>query len=224
MAETKKTGEKRRRRVWKIFLGVVLIVVDVMLLEVLFWAKRIFGDVPFAQVVYHINAPLDGTDSQIAEKYIFMVTSDLLVIAGVIYILFLPDVLRYFLKKVRKPESEEVINRDDLNNRRNKSFLEKTRRFLIKCIIPLAVVGMVVMLVVDIYSFGVIPWLKSQLQSSQLYEDYYVDPNQVQITAKGKTKNLILIVSESLEATYCKIEDGGASSYDLMPNLTRMAK
>ena len=59
-----------------------------------------------------------------------------------------------------------------------------------------------------------------------IYEEYYVDPSDVRITSKGKTKNLILIYLESMETTYASLEDGGKQTdgKNYIPNLTALAK
>ena len=60
---------------------------------------------------------------------------------------------------------------------------------------------------------------------TSLYEDEYVDPRQVSVTAAGPTRNLIYIYVESMETTYASREDGGfQEGVNYIPNLTRLAK
>ncbi len=60
-------------------------------------------------------------------------------------------------------------------------------------------------------------------ESTTIYEDYYVDPNSVSITANGKTKNLIYIYLESMEANHTSSEYGGEHKTNYIPNLTQYA-
>lgn len=65
------------------------------------------------------------------------------------------------------------------------------------------------------------PWI----DPDGFYENYYVDPDSVNITDKDKNaQNLICIYLESMETTYASIEDGGAQeTVNYIPNLTNLA-
>lgn len=60
--------------------------------------------------------------------------------------------------------------------------------------------------------------------SSDIYDNYYVDPDTVTISGKN-TNNLIYIYLESMETTYFDEADGGIQNgMDYLPNLKRLAK
>ena len=67
-------------------------------------------------------------------------------------------------------------------------------------------------------------YVRAMSEKTHIYENYYVDPDTVQITADGKTKNLIYIYVESLETTYASVADGGIQHTNFMPNLTQLAR
>lgn len=66
-------------------------------------------------------------------------------------------------------------------------------------------------------------YLCALMGKTTIYEDYYVDPDNVLITSDGKTKNLIYIYLESMETTYASVEDGGNQHANFMPLLTELA-
>lgn len=66
--------------------------------------------------------------------------------------------------------------------------------------------------------------LKSRLESTQIYEQYYVDPAGATITPSGNPKNLIYIYLESMETAYSSKEEGGFQNVNYIPNLTALAK
>lgn len=72
--------------------------------------------------------------------------------------------------------------------------------------------------------FDVTGYFKTSISRTQIYDEYYVDPAEVAITANGKTKNLIYIYIESLETTYASTEVGGAQKENYIPNLTKLAR
>ncbi len=61
-------------------------------------------------------------------------------------------------------------------------------------------------------------------ESSKFYEEYYIHPNSVSITASGEKRNLIYIYVESLENSHMTQENGGVMKEDYLPNLSALAK
>lgn len=73
-------------------------------------------------------------------------------------------------------------------------------------------------------AFGIGDYLKLMEEPTTIYEDYYIDPDNVEISAEGETKNLIYIYLESMETTYASKEVGGWQETDnYIPLLTRLA-
>lgn len=67
-------------------------------------------------------------------------------------------------------------------------------------------------------------YMRSVLDTTTIYEEYYISPDTVVIGANGKTKNLIYIYLESMETTYASTEVGGAQDgVNYIPLLTRLA-
>ena len=74
-------------------------------------------------------------------------------------------------------------------------------------------------------AYGLLDYCQLSGTVTSLYEDEYVDPRQVSVTAAGPTRNLIYIYVESMETTYASREDGGfQEGVNYIPNLTRLAK
>ncbi len=73
-------------------------------------------------------------------------------------------------------------------------------------------------------AFDVTGYLADKFTSTYIYENYYVEPDDVDITADGKSKNLIYIYLESMENTYASLDEGGIQDQNLIPNLTTLAK
>ena len=66
-------------------------------------------------------------------------------------------------------------------------------------------------------------YVRHMLTRSQLYEDEYADPDQVEITFPEEKRNLVYIMLESMETTYLSKELGGASEVNLIPELYKLA-
>ena len=83
---------------------------------------------------------------------------------------------------------------------------------------------LVVSLIFSVFALRIPAYVKALSEKTTIYEDYYVDPDTVQITADGKPKNLIYIYLESMETTYASRALGGAQGVNYMPKLTALAE
>ena len=72
--------------------------------------------------------------------------------------------------------------------------------------------------------FDALAYYMTQNASSGIYEEYYVDPEDVAITPGEQKKNLIYIYLESMETTYASVADGGRQETNYIPNLTQLAR
>ena len=79
-------------------------------------------------------------------------------------------------------------------------------------------------LVFSLFALRIPGYVRALTEKTTIYEDYYVDPNSVEITANGQPKNLIYIYLESMETTYAATADGGSQEVNYMPNLTALAQ
>lgn len=76
-------------------------------------------------------------------------------------------------------------------------------------------------------NYDFVGYMISKNTNSRLYEDYYINPNNVEFVLnneEGKKKNLIHIVMESMENTYSTAENGGIQSTSIIKNLDKLAK
>ncbi len=76
-----------------------------------------------------------------------------------------------------------------------------------------------------VFAFKIDEYLLKSSESTELYENEYVDPSSVKITdSDGNARNLIYIYLESMETTYASVEDGGnQEGKNYMPKLTELA-
>lgn len=226
---------KSKLKIWKFILALLFIILAIMLVEVRRWTKVVCGDIAFDEIVYYFMVPLEGTDSSLLPGYISRVLMDVPILIAFFAVLFVPDVLlwvhkQFGEKSIKQEEEESTTESAEAGISQDSVFhkilrvINQIRKFIIRRMLPISIVVFLIALIVDIRVYGVDTWLKSRLQSSSLYEEYYVAMDEVAITAPQEKKNLIFIMSESLEASFYRTEDGGAVEYDLLPQLTALAK
>ena len=74
------------------------------------------------------------------------------------------------------------------------------------------------------YNVELVDYLSNISKETELYEDEYRDPSQVQITFPEQKRNLVYILLESMEVSYLAKEDGGAMDVNLIPELQQLAQ
>lgn len=205
--------EKRRNgiKILKCIFSCIFAILAVMLVYLLIWTKYIFGNVPFAQILFHIMVPLEGTDTSITASYFYGVAPW---VALVVFIFIAVGVVYGFTKSA---------NIEKIKNKILKLCI-KINRWLVKKMIPFTAIVLVLVLAVDFFGFGIHSWIIDRIDSSTIFEDYYVDASLANIKEPEKKKNLIFVLSESLESSFTDSKNGGCMDRNYMPRLTSLAK
>lgn len=79
-------------------------------------------------------------------------------------------------------------------------------------------------IIYGLFKAGIVGFFINLFRTTNLYERYYVDGKNVNITFPEKKRNLILLYAESMETTYTSVENGGDYASDLIPELSALAK
>lgn len=192
----------KKSRVSIIAAGVILVVAYIVFIAT-YWIKGTFG-FGVEELVFTMTSPLDGTDMSVFYTALRYCLPRVLVVVA----LYVGCVL-LFLKV-------------------NFTAICKVKFDLLgvlkKSVVVLSLVCLVLSFVYVDAQFGFSGYIKDQLSYTKIYDEYYVDPANVSLSAKdGKYKNLIYIYLESMETTYASWEDGGAQDINYIPNLTTLA-
>ena len=70
---------------------------------------------------------------------------------------------------------------------------------------------------------GVFKFVYNKIVTTDIYEEYYVSVDDVEITFPENKRNLIYIYLESIESTSLSIDNGGTAQVSYMPNLEDLA-
>ena len=65
-------------------------------------------------------------------------------------------------------------------------------------------------------------YVRHQLSTTTIFDDYYVDPAAVELSFPEKKRNLIYIFVESMETAYADTSSGGNFTQNLIPELTKL--
>ncbi len=179
-------------------LGTVLTVVLTVLATILCfsiqWMFDTWSNLTMDELVYHLTAPLDGTNEGMIMEYLNTCVAPTLLVLVLILMLFIAW---------RKKKKYYVV-------------------MGVGMIASLAVSAIVVRGAWTKLDVG--SYVKAQGEYSDFIDDYYVNPAEVEITFPEKKRNLIFIFLESMETTYADTENGGAFEENVIPELTKLAQ
>lgn len=174
------------------FLTLVLFWAGSLVLFSMFWLFKTFPHVKLDELLYQINAPIEGTNSEMIQDFILtaLLPSILVVLVAVVLI--------HFLKKKGR------------------------RIFRTAMIFATAgMVGFSATVVyerLDVYAY----MNANNDENKEFIENYYVDPANVNITFPEQKRNLLMIYLESTELTFSSKEYGGAFDENIIPEMTNI--
>lgn len=189
--------------------GGVLILLLMIISAAYLWARENYGNISFAEIIFHINMPLEGTDSSFWRSILL----EALLPAC---LAFLPLGLWMYW-----PSKRQWWLRSKHRGVWLRAFPLRTPLILpvIVCTLWLAV----------LYGFadkefGITRYIENQLQQSTLIAEEYVNPKDVAITFPEKKRNLITVYIESAETSSQDKENGGFFDVNYIPEMTALAK
>ena len=164
--------------------------------------KLKFNNVSFELLLFSIFTSKGGNLDVLLYGFIFVI-SGVLITLGVIYLIKL--IYNKFIKKRLK-----FIEK--LNDKHKK---------IIKLIIYILISILSIFCVLRILKIDT--YIMSQSKETSLFEEYYVDGRDIEITFPEEKRNLIYIYVESLESTNVSKKNGGLVKESYIPNLEKLA-
>lgn len=162
------------------------------------------GIVGFDAIVFYLNMPLEGTSHEFINSYILVALCPSVLIFAFIYA-FAPKYSYYLAVKTSS----------------------KKIRIPLYPFRPSAAIARLLCFAWFIILFGAmggISFVKDQIERSNLIENEYVSPENVEITFPAQKRNLIWIYMESAESSSQDKANGGVFDVNFTPELTRIAK
>ena len=169
------------------------------------WYIETFGRTGFDSVIYTLNSGFSGVQSGLLLSYVVGAALPAVLWSGVLsLVLFFPDVKQYYLRL----------------------FGKKRRVFPIKNWLAglLGIALSLGLITHAAFHVELVDYIASQVQTSELYQREYKDPEDVTVTFPERKRNLVYIILESMETSYLSTEQGGALQHNLIPELYDLAQ
>ncbi|WP_155994818.1 LTA synthase family protein [Butyrivibrio sp. WCE2006] len=192
------TGNDQRNinNVFRVLISFISFVVWLAFLEgvyLRYYLLQNFRNVELGQIIFHINNSLEGTNF---GPFVEIVVT--IVIIGFLCfgIFFVIDFVK--IKKLWK-------------------------MFIVVLQLGYGIGAIALLILTTSEEFGIADYLSYVADSTDIYDNNYVDPKSVDILFPDKKRNLIYIFLESMESTYADESFGGAMSSNYIPELTSIA-
>ena len=177
-----------------------LLLISALIAPLLFfsvqWMFRTWNHLSMDELVFHLQSPLEGTNTEMVQEYM----KECLVPALMIFLAVAIVVVVCCVKKWRYRYFSNGV---------------------ILTVLLLVAGGSIY---TTVQKLDVDGYMESKGSYSEFIDTYYVDPADVTITFPEQKRNLIYIFLESMETTYADTANGGAFQENVIPELTEIAQ
>lgn len=182
------------KNIGKVVSGIISVLAILICFSIK-WMLETWANLTMDELVYHLNSPLEGTNSDMIWQYVFKC-----IVPTIIIIMVITAIMIIFKKKKKRTGYICIV-------------------VLIASVTILVLYGYTAWKKLDIGDY-----MSGQSEISSFIDDNYVDPKEVTLTFPEKKRNLIYIFLESMETTYSDEDNGGAFGKDVIPELTEIAQ
>lgn len=190
----------------KVVLFAVLFLVTLLIFSY-HWTTREFGAITFAEIIFTLNMPLQGTSSTFINSYLLRA---LLPAVGVTLAVILISALCHHLMKKTNPGLWA------------KWLKARALRGVAWALVICLWLGVLVYRAEG--RFGLVSYFKDLTQQSSFIAEEYVSPASVKLTFPEEKRNLIYIYMESAETSTQDVANGGLMDVNYIPEMTQLAK
>ena len=177
-----------------------------------YYISSTFDNIPFDQLLFTIMHS-KGTNPKVIIDGVFYVLPRVLLVIIIFYI-FQKLIKKYIINSDKKIYIDIKIMKKQIKYQLL-DFTKKKKRILYCGIC-------IILICLALNQLNFFDYIYKKLQTTKIYEEYYVNPKDVNITFNNK-RNLIYIVLESEEMTNASIKNGGGVEKSYIPNLEKLA-
>lgn len=209
--------KKKKKSVLRCILFGLIFSTMLFLISAGKWLRKEWDRIDFATVIYQLSTPLKGTNIEIIENFC---RSTLIptITGGVVFTMCCYLFERVFPVMYFQFDIKMFSKRVLLKT--SKKFYTVGKKIFLCTSFCILGIG----LLVKIKELGIDKYILEISQSSNIFEEYYIDPSDTSLVFPEKKRNLIFIYMESMESTYASVEAGGGKPDNYIPELTALAE
>ena len=193
--------KKNRKRVFAIVISILWVIV-LLALSILTLAERwlisSYGLLSADKIIYHINAPLEGANMDVAWKFILLyLLPGMLMLSTIVFLVVL----------FRKKKNISIC-------------IVTASSFAILLVFILSMIDLEKRTGLISYVASEITGVENVDENTELIQREYHDVSEVSLEFPKKKRNLIYIYLESMEMTWADEKNGGTFEKNVIPELT----
>ena len=198
-----------KKKIKNVLTFLILLLASVIIIGSIYYAKE-YPEQDFDQVLYYALNGVETAAPTVINSVIAVCIVPVGVLSMLLYIFTIRDVeiKRYCTYKFKGKDKKIQIFPIKITAYHRKKYL---------------IVVTLVALIVAVFCLKINIYLKNKILSTKIFEDYYVDGKNINITFPEQKRNLILIVSESMENTLLSKDNGGMWENSIIPELEELA-
>ena len=195
-AKARRKKKTPRILIWiGMLFSILLVVSGVLLVALARWVFATWNGLKMDEVIYHINAPIEGTGGDMIASGIV----NCVIPAGLAGLFYTAALLMYRKRR-------------------------RVRKYLVRLGAVCGALMIVLTMIFSWNRLDMGTYISNELNASSFIEDHYADPAKVSITFPEKKRNVIYIYLESMEMTYSDAMNGGAFNRNVIPELTALGE
>jgi len=210
-----KKRNKRKGPIIELVAGSVVFALAACVFAVSRWISETFG-ISFTELLYTLVSPLEGSDNSV----VFSCLRSCVPAFGFIVLYILIGMGAIYIQRT----FSVILKMEMCQHMTQLNVLSILMNIIRHGMAAISICFIIYSVRYADQSLKIGAFLEAKMNSTTIYEDYYVDPDTISIEAAGETKNLIYIYMESMETTYASEEAGGRQPENYIPNLTALAQ
>ncbi len=198
-----------KKKIKNLIVFIFLLLSSIMIIGSIYYHKE-YPKQDFDQLLFYISNGVEYTAPSVVNNVIFSCIIPIILLCLILVAFTIKNTRRntYLILKIRRKEM-------------------KIQLYPIKIIanhrVKYTISVVIIAIIFVIFSFKIDQYVINKIEPTYLYDKYYVNGENVNITFPEKKRNLIMIVVESLENTVLSKANGGAWEYSIVPELEQIA-
>ena len=197
-----------KQKINTILLILVLMVSSIMIMGTIYYARE-YADQDFDQILYYLLNGVENTSPDVTKAIILANIIPVLILFIVLCVLLVGNIKKTVYLNLKFREKKAKIQIYPIK-------IISKHKGLFTAMVFLIALG------TTIKGFKVDAYIAYNLQETKIYEEYYIDGKELNITFPEQKRNLIIISVESLETSLCSRENGGGWEYSIIPELEQL--
>lgn len=168
------------------------------------WLYETFEHLSMDEIIFHLKVPMQGTNTDIIATFMKQCLWKVILPSAIIALALIYPMVKD-IKIIHEIHTSE-------------------RRKTILVSITISILILIISIDKILKTTDIKEYIKNQTHDSNFIAKEYIRPEKTKIEFQEEKRNLIYIFLESMETTYYSVQDGGLSQYDLMPEISKLAK